>query len=33
MQVGATRPMISMGIAFMDLSVEQRQALLRYFKR
>lgn len=33
MQVGPTRPMTSMGIAFMDLSMDQRQALLRFFKR
>lgn len=33
MQVGKTQPVISMGIAFMDLSTEQRQALLRYFRR
>jgi hypothetical protein len=32
-QVGKTQPTISLGIAFIELSVEKRQALLRYFKR
>lgn len=33
MQVGKTQPSISLGIAFIDLSVEKREALLRFFKR
>ena len=33
MQVGKTQPTISLGIAFIDLPVEKREALLRFFRR